>query len=1124
MNNKLYLILILLLLFKGAFAQENCNNGIDDNGDGLIDLNDQGCSCTNASIPSLIPNYNFEQMDSCPNDWALFNTVSHWFTPSTATSDYINTCGFVPLSALDAGVYPLPPNNGQGTAGILVSQDYKEFIAVCLDTPLVAGTQYQLNFDVASSTSGRLPLGGDGPNVGQVCGDGMLYGGVLDLTVYGSNNCKTTVTAGTNVFPTGDGWIELGKVRYLPSKAWGQLSIVFTPVSNIKSIMIGAPQSLPDSYVNEYDYHGCFAYFYFDNARLNKASLLGLRISAAGAFCDNTLVLTAEGNVPSGQTYQWFKNGIAIAGATSSSLAVNYATSAVGDYQVRSSGSGACMLSPKYNVQLVADVPEYTFVQSPCFPGFTDITITTAADQYSFDGGETWTINPVLTGLRPSDRIYLALKKNGCISNVLTVVLEYPPLETISPPQLEVVQPGCNTNGSITVTTPALEYSFDDGVTWGTNPILDNLPPSLSHVYKVRIRTLLGCITGYNSEVMQPFFFAEPEYTTVNYACGIGGSLTITTQAHEYSFDNGNTWTTSNSITNLLPSTHILKTRSADGCVSRSVTAVIAEDFIDRPSVTFIQPSCGSLGTIGIATNASMYSFDNGATWQTSNVKTGLTGGFYYTRIKDFQNCQSLATVVYIQEYLLDIEPEYVLQYPHCGQPGAITITTPASEYSFDGGATWGTSAVASNLSPGYYKLRIRNGVYCESGNVYVYLDDFSNVIPDVEIVDAGCNSFGSITITTSADEYSFDNGITWSSNNTVSNLSGNMNFTIKAKTGISCYSLSRNVVFNSTFIPAPAVNDYIAGICDIGNDATEAINLTQYNPYLIANHAAFSFRYFTTLADAEDITSVNEIANPSTYEISHDSTVYVRVTSPQQCHSTSKIVFYLLSSPVINSISDKEIVCVNNSVTLDAGLADGYLWSTQQTSRQINISNPGNYSLTVFKNYGDIICSTVKNFIVVASGPAQTIDINIDDWTINDNIITVNASGAGDYQYSIDGIRYQDANQFSNLPPGVYKVFVKDKNECGIIDKDIALLAYPKFFTPNGDGKNDVWSINFSVFEPKLELTIFDRYGKTIAQLAYNESWDGTHNGRSLPATDYWFTVKRAGGKIYKGHFSLIR
>jgi gliding motility-associated-like protein len=110
-------------------------------------------------------------------------------------------------------------------------------------------------------------------------------------------------------------------------------------------------------------------------------------------------------------------------------------------------------------------------------------------------------------------------------------------------------------------------------------------------------------------------------------------------------------------------------------------------------------------------------------------------------------------------------------------------------------------------------------------------------------------------------------------------------------------------------------------------------------------------------------------------------------------------------------------------------------------------------------------------------------------------------------------------------LTSGEYTVYAKDKNGCGTDKEDVYLLMYPKFFTPNGDSFNDTWSIKFSNYEVGLNIKIFDRYGKFIKELTSTDtSWDGTHNGQELPATDYWFVVTRANGKEYKGHFSLKR
>ena len=83
----------------------------------------------------------------------------------------------------------------------------------------------------------------------------------------------------------------------------------------------------------------------------------------------------------------------------------------------------------------------------------------------------------------------------------------------------------------------------------------------------------------------------------------------------------------------------------------------------------------------------------------------------------------------------------------------------------------------------------------------------------------------------------------------------------------------------------------------------------------------------------------------------------------------------------------------------------------------------------------------------------------------------------------------------------------------------------YPKYFTPNGDGYNDLWKIKFSENEPNLIIKIFDRYGKLIKQLGSNSTgWDGTYLGQKAASSDYWFLVIRENGKEHRGHFSLIR
>ena len=323
--------------------------------------------------------------------------------------------------------------------------------------------------------------------------------------------------------------------------------------------------------------------------------------------------------------------------------------------------------------------------------------------------------------------------------------------------------------------------------------------------------------------------------------------------------------------------------------------------------------------------------------------------------------------------------------------------------------------------------------------------------------------------------------------------------------------------------------NNYEELFCDDLNDGMETVDLSSYNSIVISNTTNYNFSYYSSRSGAEYEATSSKITNFTTYKLAlGDNKIYVRINSNTPCYAVAELKLTLLSKPIIN-IQDIVPICENNTISIDAGADfDSYLWSNGETTPSITISQAGNYAVTVTQNHGSIVCTSIKNFNVVLSNVAKITSVETQDWTDNENTIIVNilASSIGDYEYSIDGVNYQDNNQFTGLTSGKYTVLVNDKNGCGTAPPyDVYLLMYPKFFTPNGDGFNDTWKIKFSDIEEGLTVKIFDRYGKLIKNLANNSSeWNGTFNGAELPASDYWFVVTRANGLEYKGHFTLKR
>ncbi|WP_282073838.1 T9SS type B sorting domain-containing protein [Polaribacter atrinae] len=128
----------------------------------------------------------------------------------------------------------------------------------------------------------------------------------------------------------------------------------------------------------------------------------------------------------------------------------------------------------------------------------------------------------------------------------------------------------------------------------------------------------------------------------------------------------------------------------------------------------------------------------------------------------------------------------------------------------------------------------------------------------------------------------------------------------------------------------------------------------------------------------------------------------------------------------------------------------------------------------------------------------------------------------------------FQDSNVFEDIEGGIYKIIVESKNGCGTSELLVSVIQFPKFFTPNGDRKNDSWGIkgvSNTLYQSNSSINIFNRYGKLVAQTTIDgDGWDGTYNGKLLPSDDYWYSIQLIPVNtdqkpiLKKGHFSLIR
>ena len=63
--------------------------------------------------------------------------------------------------------------------------------------------------------------------------------------------------------------------------------------------------------------------------------------------------------------------------------------------------------------------------------------------------------------------------------------------------------------------------------------------------------------------------------------------------------------------------------------------------------------------------------------------------------------------------------------------------------------------------------------------------------------------------------------------------------------------------------------------------------------------------------------------------------------------------------------------------------------------------------------------------------------------------------------------------------------------------------------FTPNSDNINDVWVIGNLQNYPSIEVWVYNRWGEELFySQGYNQPWDGTYNGNSLPIGTYYYVI----------------
>jgi len=364
---------------------------------------------------------------------------------------------------------------------------------------------------------------------------------------------------------------------------------------------------------------------------------------------------------------------------------------------------------------------------------------------------------------------------------------------------------------------------------------------------------------------------------------------------------------------------------------------------------------------------------------------------------------------------------------------------------------------------------------------------------------------------------------------NNFSNSTPNQVVYARVESSLGCGNTAQITLQIST----TTANDAILEACDDdgSEDGLHSFNLSNADSQVLNGlPAGLSVRYYLTSDDAlleQNALPTNFINTQTVSQI-----LYARVNNGTACFAVSQLSLIVHLLPVIDT-EDSLIFCLNSSspILLAPGVPVNqfsnftYLWSTGETTPTIQVSRAGTFTVQVFTGFG---CFRTRTITVNPSNMATIEEVVVNDASDN-NTVEIIVSGEGEYGFSIDNIAgpYQDSRLFERVPSGFHTVFVRDKNGCGIVSEQVAVIGIPKFFTPNGDGFHDTWQLKGLPLEFRsgTKIFIFDRFGKLLKDLSPNSAgWNGNYNGNRMPSTDYWYRIELADGRVFKGNFTLKR
>lgn len=728
--------------------------------------------------------------------------------------------------------------------------------------------------------------------------------------------------------------------------------------------------------------------------------------------------------------------------------------------------ANGCLANASVNITQPAPLTATFVGANPICNGICNGSVTVTASggtlgyQYSANGGALQGSN-VIPGLCGGPNTILVQDSQGCQFTGNQALVDPPAygIDTVS-----VVESNCGfNNGSISVAANGLNGPFQYSMEGGPYQVSGTFTNLFGGAYSFTAIDQLGCIAqafwGINDVEMDGIVLLQTDPLCFGANDGsievtnVSGAAPIT-----FELDNSGITQPSGIFPSVPEGSHVVTIYDGGLCVFNIPFMANEPDLITfSSSVVDVLCSGGNTGQITFSgatggTGAFQYSVDNGATYSTNPVFTGLAAGNYNLAVRDANNCVVYGTATIIQAPPLAFTSSVFDLTCFGNNSGFIQLAATGGsggyQFSIDNGATLSPVDAFFGLAAGTYPILIQDVALCQiTGTVTVAEPPVlaATYTTTPALCNASCD--GELAITASGGTapyfYSSDNGSSFTVASTLMNLCAGT-YQVIVKDDNDCVIASTQTITEPTAIVLNVVPT--ASTCALPNGE------------LLLNTSGGVSGFGYSIDGGATVLGTNNFTGllAGTYD--------VVVIDSNNCQITSQEILLNQASPIIVGTYLTDVTCnaacdgtIDVTITGGTGTLSYDIGGAVLGSPFITGICAGNYTFTVTDQNG---CTDAVPFTITEPAPLALTTTVTDLLCFQDNSgeIVFNATGGTPtYFYSTDnGATFSNQNTSSFMAAGTYDLVLKDQNDC-VVPLQVTITEPAELIVQNQSSNNAV-------------------------------------------------------------------